>query len=389
MRELLEGLTRPEVAYLRNAPCPVLATANRITRAITTRARARGWRAPAPIVGQVYDKLSHGMESYNSCMKTKEIPMPFAYVQFNALLLTLFNVLAPISIGCFASPSVADDPASVVAIIFSVITAMIVAAGFTAMWLVANELEDPFGVDDNDLPMLEYHRQFDAAIHKLLHWLPMDTWAVSDGKWEVPAVDRNLETANSRWDPVLDGLLGEGAEGDVEGPLGPGRRYVESDVGAPSAAVTSAVPEGESRSMPSIMSAAARSTGKRRDTGITPAMRAAMAAAAERTSSSGARYSSRLAALPSWLTRAGRGSRVDPARGSDGRTSPSPDGRASPSPSDGRRSLSRPGALPAVGEGAEAEERSRSPGKTVRLPPVRPGGANGAESPSPTHEETE
>ena len=125
-RELLQDLNVAEVGYLRTAACPVLATKNRICRAVVTRARARGWRTPAPLVARLFQELSEGMEAYNTCIKTKEIPMPFAYVQFNALLLLLFNLLAPIAIGCFTSTS---WPASFVAVAFSVITAMIVSAG--------------------------------------------------------------------------------------------------------------------------------------------------------------------------------------------------------------------------------------------------------------------
>ena len=33
-------------------------------------------------------------------------------------------------------------------------------AGFAAMFLVANELEDPFGQDANDLDILSYHHHF-------------------------------------------------------------------------------------------------------------------------------------------------------------------------------------------------------------------------------------
>ena len=58
--------------------------------------------------------------------------MPFAYVQFNALLLMLFNILSPIAIGSFTTSP-----------IFSIATSAITCAGFAAMFLVANELEDP------------------------------------------------------------------------------------------------------------------------------------------------------------------------------------------------------------------------------------------------------
>lgn len=40
-------------------------------------------------------------------------------------------------------------------VFMSVLTASLIAGGFTALWLVANELEDPFGTDHNDLPMLQ------------------------------------------------------------------------------------------------------------------------------------------------------------------------------------------------------------------------------------------
>ena len=43
-------------------------------------------------------------------------------------------------------------------------------------FLVANELEDPFGSDDNDLPVIEEHRAFVAQMRSLLRWLPADTF---------------------------------------------------------------------------------------------------------------------------------------------------------------------------------------------------------------------
>ena len=53
-RELLQGaISTAELEVLRTKPCPVTYTAHRISRAISTRARARGWRAPAPVFQQV------------------------------------------------------------------------------------------------------------------------------------------------------------------------------------------------------------------------------------------------------------------------------------------------------------------------------------------------
>ena len=46
--ELEKLFTYREVAYLRGAPCPVLATAHRISRAVSTRGRVRGWKVSVP-----------------------------------------------------------------------------------------------------------------------------------------------------------------------------------------------------------------------------------------------------------------------------------------------------------------------------------------------------
>ena len=68
----------------------------------------------------------------------------------------------------------------------SVLTAALIAGGFTALWLVANELEDPFGVDHNDLPMLQYHETYCGGIRSLLRWLDEDTWVCAKGPWSAP-----------------------------------------------------------------------------------------------------------------------------------------------------------------------------------------------------------
>lgn len=74
--------TYREAAHLRGLPDPVLATAHRIYRAVTTRGRTRGWTAPPPIVSRIFQELSNGLLAYNHATKMKEVPVPFAYVQF-------------------------------------------------------------------------------------------------------------------------------------------------------------------------------------------------------------------------------------------------------------------------------------------------------------------
>ena len=94
-------LSDAEIKFLQNLPCPVHGTLQRIIRSLTTRQRAGGVMAPAPLVSRVYQELSNGLIAYNMATKMKEVAVPFAYVQFNALLLQLFSIITPVAIACF------------------------------------------------------------------------------------------------------------------------------------------------------------------------------------------------------------------------------------------------------------------------------------------------
>ena len=186
---LSELFDATELAFLRDAPCPVLCTEHRLSRAISTRFRSRGWRAPAPVVSRIFQEMSSGMVACtlllrrgartlhwqtgpictahiqiskrrvcprpcsrqthpcpcpvracvraclcrgadHSARKITKIAMPFAYVQFNALLLVLFNFLSPIAIGSFTTSP-----------IFSIATSAITCAGFAAMYAALELIE--------------------------------------------------------------------------------------------------------------------------------------------------------------------------------------------------------------------------------------------------------
>ena len=91
--------------------------------------------------------------------------MPFALVHLNAVMLWVFTAFSPFVISCLMS-----HPAMAVA------TSIVVVCGYTSMWLVANELEDPFGKDANDIPVLAYHLAFCNSLQGLLRspWMEHD-----------------------------------------------------------------------------------------------------------------------------------------------------------------------------------------------------------------------
>ena len=182
--QLQKGLTPGECSFVIGAPCPVLSTMQRIIRAISTRHKAGGVRAPAPIVSRIFQELSNGLLAYNNATKMKEIPVPFAFVQFNAILQLFFIFTAPFVIASFTSSGASDALSA----FFSVAASCIVVGGFIALWLVANELEDPFGYDPNDMPMMHYHEEFCASLDNILAapWMAEDQWVVCHGEGTPP-----------------------------------------------------------------------------------------------------------------------------------------------------------------------------------------------------------
>ena len=103
--ELTAGMTADEARMLMEFPCPVLATAQRIQRAIITRQASGGCSAPPPIVSRIFQEISNGLLAYNNAAKMKEVPVPFAYVQYNAVVLNVFAILCPIAMACFSGSS--------------------------------------------------------------------------------------------------------------------------------------------------------------------------------------------------------------------------------------------------------------------------------------------
>jgi len=205
---LMTGLTKDELTLLAAAPCPVVATAQRIQRAIITRQHAGGICAPPPIVSRIFQEISNGLLAYNNATKMKEVPVPFEYVQLNAYLLNTMAILAPIAISAFTA-----------SFVLAVIATFVVVGSFYAIFIVANDMEDPFGNQLNDMPMLSYHEEFCATIYAFLTnaWLPEDQWLVRDGPWVDPASLAN--TASAFWDSI--GKKDQAKVNHVRGKIAP------------------------------------------------------------------------------------------------------------------------------------------------------------------------
>ena len=112
--------------------------------------------ASEPIQSRTYQILSEAQLAYNGAQKIQTTPFPFPLMQVCGMLLHVYMFSAPMVIGTFLN----NFYLSPVLSFFSVL-------GFFALNKTSEELEDPFGVDPNDLPLEHFIKAFNFHLHAI------------------------------------------------------------------------------------------------------------------------------------------------------------------------------------------------------------------------------
>merc|ERR1719277_2306254 len=89
------------------------------------------------------------MLGFNNCMKIADVPFPFPYAQLLTILLTVYACFIPIYITVFTDSLIASP-----------ILAFLLFQGIWGVNEVAKELENPFGADENDISLADFHARF-------------------------------------------------------------------------------------------------------------------------------------------------------------------------------------------------------------------------------------
>jgi len=97
---------------------------------------------PPPILSRVFQETEKAMVEYNQVLEVMTIPFPFPYAQTAYFLLALLGLFTP-----WAMCSWTDHPVSTACCTFVAIACL------ASLELIANQLENPFGEDPNDLPV--------------------------------------------------------------------------------------------------------------------------------------------------------------------------------------------------------------------------------------------
>lgn len=95
------------------------------------------------------------MEICGACERIKNTPIPFSYSTFIKKFLIIYIFTLPIAYG----PSLGYYAVPIVAFIFYVLT---------SLELIAEEIENPFGIDDNDLPLDEISKNIRLSVENII-----------------------------------------------------------------------------------------------------------------------------------------------------------------------------------------------------------------------------
>ena len=148
----LGGFSRRSLQHLRDSPDRAESVLLWIERLIVHADKRKIIDAPAPIISRAFQELSRGMVTVNN-MRKIHIPFPFPYSQHLACVLIIYTVLTPI----VASQSILQPW-------WAGIMVFVVCVSYWTLFYIAQEIDQPFGDDPNDLPIKEMQHDFNSKL---------------------------------------------------------------------------------------------------------------------------------------------------------------------------------------------------------------------------------
>jgi len=102
-----------------------------------------------PIQSRMYQELSNGMLALNQAQKIADVPFPFLYAQLLSILIACYSCFIPVYIAVLTQSFIAGP-----------ILALVLFQGIWCINLIATQMENPFGNDVNDIPLVDFHDRF-------------------------------------------------------------------------------------------------------------------------------------------------------------------------------------------------------------------------------------
>lgn len=170
-------------------------------------------QTPAPIVSRSFAQLNAGMIAFERMATISQVPFPFPYVQMIGCLLAIHSLMTPLLIGTWGDSSEAGPGMATCAFAFFQVFAL------ASLNLTAQEIEQPFGSDPNDLDIVGAQHDMNHSLETLLeaHTQALMTYRPSGIK-----ADGSPQTSKTRWSLVQqmvlsgDAVARLGGEGQVD-----------------------------------------------------------------------------------------------------------------------------------------------------------------------------
>jgi len=115
-------------------------------------------KIPPPILSRVYQTISRGFVNLLNTKKITDTKFPYPFAQIIALFLLLHLIMSPALI-----------TASVPHKVFAPILTFLAVFSMFALNFISIELENPFGLDANDLPLTHFQKEMNDCLLMLLH----------------------------------------------------------------------------------------------------------------------------------------------------------------------------------------------------------------------------
>jgi len=153
----LTGLSQENMVFLQGAHFKSEVVLQWIQRLIVDATGSDVLKVAPPILSRVYNQLGNGIVLLNNAQKLNDYPVPFPVAQMIVFMLMLHWALTTV-----VCATMVDSP------FWAFFQAFVVVMIYWSVHYIAQELEQPFGDDPNDLPIASMQADMNFSLQDLM-----------------------------------------------------------------------------------------------------------------------------------------------------------------------------------------------------------------------------
>mmetsp|Transcript_25196 Transcript_25196/g.78475 ORF Transcript_25196/g.78475 Transcript_25196/m.78475 type:complete len:559 (+) Transcript_25196:79-1755(+) len=197
-----QGMDLESLSFMQgsNDRCEILL--QWIQRLIVDCEESKTLKIAPPLLTRAFQELSRGIVNLNNARKIKDIPFPFPYAQMITVMMIVHWFVTPLLASQVLDSRVAAG-----------FTSFFVTFAFWCLIYIALEIDQPFGDDENDLPLKDMQKDFNQSLLRLMHPLAqkVPTWEGLANPSMKPSLSKSDSTIRATM-RVSHVELGEGGE---------------------------------------------------------------------------------------------------------------------------------------------------------------------------------